>query len=131
MFGQQNKLKELFGQYGWELVDSQTPNVWWFVEIWRIKSIWSPTDCNIFLSFEVDPEWTDRARAAFGVYRIVAALDKPVDWLAESETEFPEIEPHSDNCAYIYLGRGWEKRIPEFFNDLANLRGRFDNLKKR
>lgn len=51
MFGEQNKLKELFDKYGWELVESQTPNEWWIVEIWLIKSIWSPTDCRVFFEF--------------------------------------------------------------------------------
>jgi hypothetical protein len=32
MFGQQNKLKELFEKYGWKLVKSQTPSVWWIVK---------------------------------------------------------------------------------------------------
>ncbi len=88
MFGQQNKLKEVFNQYGWELVDSQNPNVWWFEEIWLIKSIWSPIDCFVFLTFEVDPQWTDRTRAKFGVYRINANLRKPVDWLSDDKSQF-------------------------------------------
>ena len=130
MFGEQNKLKELFDRYGWQLIDSQVSSVWWIVEIWLIKSIWSPTDCNVFLSFIVDEEWTDRARAAYGVNRITATINKPVDWMVESESEFNKFESDTDGSAEIYLGRRWERKIPEFFKELANLRSKYNNLKK-
>ncbi|HXG84660.1 MAG TPA: hypothetical protein VNI84_11590 [Pyrinomonadaceae bacterium] len=96
MFGEQNKLKELFDRYGWQLIDSQVSSVWWIVEIWLIKSIWSPTECNVFLSFIVDEEWFDRATAISNVNRIIATVNKPVDWITESDSEFSEIETDSD-----------------------------------
>lgn len=130
MFGEQNKLKELFDKYGWELIDSQSPNVWWIEEIWLIKSIWSPTGCKVFLSFVVDGQWTDRAKAAFGVDRIRASLNKPVDWMAESKFEFEEVMTDTNSSYIIYLGRRWERKIPEFFEELANLRLKYNNFKK-
>jgi len=130
MFGEQNKLKELFDKYGWELIDSQSTNVWWIEEIWLIKSIWSPTDCKVFLSFIVDEQWTDRARTAFGVNRITASVSKPVNWMAESEFEFDKVELDTDGLDIIYLGRRWERSIPKFFEELANIRSKYNNLKK-
>ena len=62
MFAQQNKLKDLFPEYGWELVEKQTPNDNWIIEVWLIKSLWSPTDCFVFISFNVDPQWEDRKK---------------------------------------------------------------------
>jgi hypothetical protein len=129
MFGEQNKLKELFDKYGWKLVDSQSPSAWWIVEIWLIKSIWSPTDCKVFLSFIVDEQWTDRSRAAVGVNRITATVDKPIDWLAKSEFEFNKIEMDTDNVAGLYLGRSWERNVSEFFEELADFRSKYNNLK--
>ncbi len=85
----------------------------------------------MFLSFIVDEEWTDIARAAFGVNRITASIGKPVNWMAESESEFSKIESDRDGLAIIYLGRRWERKIPEFFEELANLRSIYNNLKNR
>ncbi len=84
----------------------------------------------MFLSFIVDEQWTDRARAAFGVNRITASINKPVDWMAESESEFNKVESDTDGLAIIYLGRRWERKIPEFFEELANIRSKYNNLKK-
>lgn len=125
MFGQQNKLKELFPKYGWELTDTQTPSVWWFVEIWLIKSVWTPTDCYVFLTFEVDPQWTDRARAKFGVNKIIANTKKPVDWPTDKDSQLNKIS--FDEPIYLYLGRRWEKEISEFFEGLANFRKNYKN----
>ena len=131
MFGEQNKLKELFGKYGWEFVESQIPNDDWIVELWLIKSVWSPTNCFVFLSFDVDPQWTDRAKKNFGVWAVTATLSQPYDWQAESDcvTEL-DFEIDLQNRAQITLGRRWEKYIPTFFEELADLRKKYNSLKK-
>lgn len=100
MFGQQNKLKELFSQNGWELVETREMDDRWYVEMWLIKSTWSPTDCLIFFTFETDPELykpTGRPTA----YKIGATLKKPIDWLAESKSQFKKFE--SNDNVEIYL----------------------------
>ncbi len=84
----------------------------------------------MFLSFIVDEEWTNRARAAYGVNRITATINKPVGWMADSESEFNKFESDTDGSAEIYLGRRWERKITEFFKELANLRSKYNNLKK-
>lgn len=80
MFGQQNKLKELFDKYGWELIESQIPTDWWIAEIWLIKSNWSPTDCYVFLSFRVDEQLEDKTKRNFNVWAINMSLSQPLNW---------------------------------------------------
>jgi len=132
MFGEQNKLKELFDKFGWELIETQNPNNDWIAELWLIKSIWSPTDCYIFLSFDVDPQWTDRTRKNFGVWAVTASLIQPYDWRKEDSNQVfePKFEENKQYEAQITLGRRWERNIPKFFEELANLRSKYNNLKK-
>jgi hypothetical protein len=132
MFGEQNKLKDLFDRNGWELIESQNPNNDWIAELWLIKSTWSPTDCRIFLSFDVDPQWTDRTRKNFGVWAATISLNQPYDWNEENNNGKFEtsLEENRQIEARITLGRRWERNIPKFFEELANLRSKYNNLKK-
>ena len=60
-----------------------------------------------------------------------ATINKPVDWLAETEFEFNRTEIDNNNdVAVLYLGRNWERNVAKFFEDLANLRSRYNNLNK-
>lgn len=125
MVGQHKKLEELLNRNGWDLVEIQETNVVWEVEFWLIKSNWSPQDCYIFLSFEVDPEEI-RSTPKPPAFRIVASLRKPIDWFAESEKQFEKNEA-LDDLAFLYLKK-MERGIPEFIKDLANLRQKFYNF---
>jgi hypothetical protein len=128
MFGQQNKLKQLFDQHGWELVETRKLEDLAVIELWLIKSTWSPTDCLVFLAFVIDPH--DYHRKLQGEKTpaswIYASLKKPLDWMAESASEFEKNDVFEDG-AYLYFGGSPEKKIPEFFNDLANLRQKFQS----
>jgi hypothetical protein len=126
MFGQQNKLKELFDKYGWELVETQIPTDWWIAEVWLIKSTWSPTDCYIFLSFQVDEQLEDKTKRKFNVWSIKMSLSQPLNW----QNDNFNIEFHDVDYAQIPIKRKWETRIPEFFGELANLRSKYSNLRK-
>lgn len=124
MFGQQNKLKELFDKHGWELIETQIPNYHWIAEIWLIKSIWSPTNCCVFISFEVDPEWTDRASRNDGVWAIKISLEQPQNW----QTGKIVIDVHDKENFQIPIKTHFEKkRISEIFDTLDYLRLKFNN----
>lgn len=125
MFGQQNKLKELFDKYGWELIETQIPNYNWIAEIWVIKSTWSPTDCYVFISFEVDAEWTDRARKKDGVWMIKLSLEQPQNW----QNDTINIDIKDEDYFQIGIKTHFEKRISEIFDSLNYLRLKFNNLK--
>ena len=125
MFGQQNKLKELFDKYGWELIETQIRNNDWIAEIWVIKSTWSPTDCYVFISFEVDPQWEDRGRMKAGVWAINLSLEQPQNW----QNDNINIGILDEEIYQIPIRTHFEKRIPEIFDSLNYLRLKFNNLR--
>ena len=124
MFGQQNKLKELFDKHGWELIETQIPNYDWIAEIWVIKSTWSPTDCYVFISFEVDPQWEDRARKKAGVRAINLSLEQPQHW----QNDKINVDIQDEEYFQIYIKPNFEKRVPEIFDSLNYLRLKFNKL---
>ena len=129
MFGQQNKLKEFFEQNGWELVETRKFDDIAVIQMWLIKSTWSPRDCFVFLSFETDPQdwYLQRKGEKPRVARVVATLKKPLDWLAESASEFEKNDVFEDK-AYLYFGGSAEKKIPDLGKDLAEMRQKFYNF---
>jgi len=126
MVGEHNILKDLLGPNGWELVEARKLDHRWYLEMWLIKSIRSPTDCFIFFTFETDPQM-DEPTGRLPAYKITATLRKPVDWMAESDSQFDGNELFEDSTD-LFLGRTVEKKIPAFFKDLANLRQKFYNF---
>jgi hypothetical protein len=128
MFPQRDKLIELLAENGWEIVETQKKDNHWIVEQWLIKSIWSPTDCRIFLTFVIEPQLTPGETSE--IWGVSASVNRPVDWLADNPSEF-DAEIESERRGWTRVGRHWEKDAPEFFDELANLRTKFDNLKKR
>lgn len=119
MFAQQNKLKGLFGKFGWELIETQIPNNnIWIAEIWLIKSIWSPTDCCVFIRFLVDDQWEDRTRMKYGVWAVSLSLKQPYDW----QTAQINIEIQDDEDFQIPIKPHFEKYVSEIFDSLNLLR---------
>jgi hypothetical protein len=127
MFAQGSKLIELLDHHGWELVQSYAPADHWVIEQWLVKSTWSPTDCYVFLTFEIDPQMTRRETSK--IYSMTASLNKPLHCYVNVPPEF-EKEIESEHSASARVGRHWEKDLPGFFDELANLRTKFDNLKR-
>ena len=125
MDGQQRKLKEILDKHGWELVEARTIDHRWYVAMWLIKSIWSPTDCFAFFTFETDPELY-KPTGKLSAYKVLASLRKPVDWMAESESQFERNETFADKTN-LFL-KNIDRDIPEFFKDLANMRQKFYNF---
>ncbi len=124
MFGQQNKLKELFDKYGWELMETQIPTDWWIAEIWLIKSTWSPTDCYIFLAFLVDDQLQDKTQRNFAVWVVTVSLKQPHSW----RNDKINIDMQDEEYFEIPIKTKFEKRIPEIFDSLNYLRLKFNNL---
>lgn len=130
MFGQQNKLKELFNRYGWKLVENWVPEDYWIAEVWIIKSTWSPTDCFVAMNYVVDPEWTDKNKKHLGVWAVALSLTQSYfiqDSLqVDSDSKY---DFHNKEFVEIAIRTNWEQRIPKIFEELSNLRQKFNNLK--
>lgn len=125
MFGQQNKLKELFGKYGWELVESQVPVNFWVAEIWLLKSLWSPTDCYVFIEFEVDPMCEERKNKEQHVWAINISLKPPQDWQNNSN----DIQSSDNEKDQITISTHFETRLSEIFDSLNNFRLKYNKSK--
>jgi hypothetical protein len=129
MFGQQYKLKELFEKHGWELVETWIPEEFWVAEIWILKSAWSTTECFAAMNYVVDPQWIDKNNKQLGVPSVAVSLTQSHYLKYELQIEADaKFEFHSDAFIEIYIRPNLEKNIPKIFEELANLRQKFNNL---
>ncbi|HKQ73219.1 MAG TPA: hypothetical protein VJ810_05785 [Blastocatellia bacterium] len=118
MITQRNKLFELLPQYGWEVINIEDQlrgsigRDWFVDELWEVESIWTPKGLKVWIIFLIDPQTPNlRERVkGQGVWAVKAGLRKP----PESRIGDAEV--------YLSLNVGWEKRLPEFFSHLADLR---------
>jgi hypothetical protein len=125
MITQRNKLFELMPRYGWEVINVEdylrhTTGLDWFIdELWEIESIWTPKGLKVWITFVVDPMTSNlgERKKGQGVWAVKAGLHKPIGWGAEDD----EVE--------LALNTGWEKRMPEFFSHLADLRNQGNSPK--
>lgn len=130
MDGQRYKIDELLGEHGWELIEARKiDNDPWLIEMWLVKSVWSPTDCFAFFMFCSDEQIyapNDKMPPA----TLSASLRKPDDWLAENASQF-KLNEVFDDRAELFFGRGVEKNISQFFEDLAQLRQKYKDYYDR
>jgi hypothetical protein len=118
MITQRNRIVELLPRYGWEVKNvedhlrSSTVPDWFIDELWEIESVWSPIDLRVWVTFVVDPQTPNliERKKGEGVWAVKAGLRRP-----------PAIEIEGDDV-YLSLNAGWEKRLPEFFSQLSDLR---------
>ena len=85
----------------------------WFIdELWEVESAWSPKGLKLWITFLVDPQAPNliERKKSQGVWAVKAGLRKP----PESRIGDAEV--------YLSLNADWEKRLPEFFRRLADLR---------
>ena len=104
-------------EFGWELVEARTIAELWIGEIWLIKSIWSPTDCTVYLTFEIDGQAGPRDVSQ--IWAVNASLSRPEDWLAEGGTEIER----GGSTGNLSIAK--EKHLDKLFDELENLRNRF------
>ncbi len=124
-----NELKDRLLSAGWELIESRTILHLWVAEIWQIKSVWSPTDCVVYLTFEID--FQANPKDASKVDQVKASLRRPIDWFVEQNTvDVTQLDEHEYNSASVFLGRGRVKNLDEFILHVASLRHEFEILGK-
>ena len=111
----------MLNQFGWELVEKRTIANLWIAEIWMLKSVWSPTGCSVYLTFEIDSECDSR-----DVSRVWAAhpsLSRPYDW--NTETVGSPEDGVVKRGPVGSFGIRKEKHLSALFAELANLRNAF------
>lgn len=124
MIAQQNKLQNLFSKHGWKVLEKQIPGNFRVAEFWLLKSLWSPIDCYIFIEFEVDPQCEVRVEKEKNVWAINISLKQPQDW----QNDNFDIKVSDEEFINIHIKPNFEKRIPEIFEAMKNLRLKFNNL---
>ena len=99
----QPRLREELDRHGWTIHRAESfENDWWFLETWELRSVRSPTDFTLFLTFEFDDLF----------YTVAVSLEEPTN---HQTTNWK---------ARLYLRRGWEREISEFLAELDILRSR-------
>jgi hypothetical protein len=120
MITQRNRIFELLPQYGWEVINVEdhlrgsTALDWFIDELWEVESVWTPKGLKVWITFVVDPMAPSlgERKKGQGVWAVIAGLRKPTGWGIE------------DDEVGLILNAGWEKRLPEFFSGLSDLRKR-------
>jgi len=118
MITQRNKLFELLQRYGWEVINVDDHLRGWtgpdgFIdELWVVESAWTPKGLKVWITFLADPQTPNliERKKGQGVWAVKAGLRKP----PESRIGDAEV--------YLSLNADWEKRLPEFFRRLSDLR---------
>jgi hypothetical protein len=116
MITHRNKLFELLPRYGWEVINVEdhlrrsTGPDWFIDELWEVESVWAPRCLKVWITFLVDPQAPFERKKSQGVWAVRAGLRQPPD------------SRIGDAEVYLTLNAGWEKRLPEFFNGLSDLR---------
>jgi hypothetical protein len=118
MITQRNKLFELLQRYGWEVINVEdhlrgwTGPDWFIDELWEVESALTPKGLKVWVTFLVDPQTPNliERKKGQGVWAVKAGLRKP----PESRIGDAEV--------YLSLNADWEKRLPEFFRRLSDLR---------
>ena len=116
MITQRNKLFESLPRYGWEVKNiedhlrgSTGPDLFIY-ELWEGESAWTPKGLKVWITFLVDPQAPTERKKGQGVWAVRAGLRKPPD------------SRIGDAEVYLSLNADWEKRLPESFRRLSDLR---------
>jgi hypothetical protein len=107
----QQAIRDRLDEFGWELAGHDDMGAWWADDAWRLRSIWSPQDCEIYLTFLVDPQANLHSRkAGESVWAVKASASRPTQ------------AQKADGDYVLDFGHGWRDRIAELFSILARMR---------
>lgn len=98
---------------GWELASVGQLHEWWADDTWQLRSVWAPQGLLFNLTFLVDPQLDlhRRRQPGEGI------------WAASASLDTPKTRAEAEAALLFNLGRGWEKRLPRFVQDVARFRG--------
>ena len=107
----QQTIHDRLDEFGWAFASHDDTDAWWADDIWRLRSIWSPQSCEVYLTFLIDPQ-TDinHRKPGENVWAVKASVARPTQW------------QRHDGEFVLDFGRGWRDRLPELFSSLQKMR---------
>lgn len=111
-----SKKAEILNQlprHGWDVTPVEDYELeWWADEMWVLESTWSPVESRAYITFLVDPQIPHSRTRKKGeaIWAVMVSPTKPRAWQS------------SEGSFTLSIGQGWEKRLPTFFEHLAELR---------
>lgn len=106
-------------RHGWEIVEKQIPSARGIKGVWKVFSIWTPKNLEVYFVFEVDPQ--DDPEDIHHTTWVYAFIDPPWDWLSDDKESLSSVS-RLGSIASTTLGRHREKYIGEFFEKLHKIR---------
>lgn len=109
----QQKLSDYFELEGWGIEKVIIDDLdWWADEIWVLKSIWSPEDVFVYITFLVDPMFEGNRKKGEAVWGIGCGKELPTSRNA------------AESSGVISLKSGLKNKIEieEFLDKLGNIR---------
>ena len=113
-----DKIRDVLAASGWEVAEVRTYAEHWLDEIWLIRSTWSPTDFEVYLTFEIDGQAAPRDTSS--VWAITASLSKPIDWSSDERDD--TVPRTSTEANSVSLPIAKEKHLESFVEGLDDLR---------
>ena|SRR5215813_8697866 len=102
------ELRSALAKGGWRVEAVQDGDAWWCREWWRLRSTWSPTTTEAYLSFLVDPD--NRSRT-------------PKIWAVRASGTPPSQRMDAEGEHTLSFSKSWRGELPTLVRYLGTLRG--------
>ncbi len=109
------QLERTLQRNNWEIILIDTTDDWWVDEFWRIKSSERDKDLELFILFEVDPQFEGPRKKGQGIWLIDALINFPKD----------RLDKESSVASISMSKRKFNIKLDEFLVDLNNFRGTY------
>jgi 1,2-phenylacetyl-CoA epoxidase PaaB subunit len=112
----QQLIHDRLAEFGWVFGGYADLDAWWADQSWRLRSVWSPQECEAYLTFLVDPQADlNRRKSGEDVWAVKASSQPPSDGSARTQ----------DGDVIFDFGHGWRARMGELFASLQNMRDQY------
>src|SRR5262245_33472289 len=102
MTSHQQAIRDRLAEFGWKLAAHDDLNAWWADDAWRLRSVWSPQGCEVYLTFLVDPQANTHGRkSGESVWAVKASATRPTH------------AQKADGDFVLDFGHGWRERITD------------------
>jgi hypothetical protein len=109
-------IHDRLGEFGWAFGGYADFDVWWADQSWKLRSVWSPQECELYLTFLVDPQADlNHRKSGEDVWAVKASVQPPSGGSTRTQ----------DDDVIFDFGHGWRGRIVELFAILQKMRDQY------